>query len=95
MRKNSRSRAVLALAALSTAVLATGCSAEDAICGSGEYPVKAVGGKTGQACVADDENPPKGYVRYPKDRTPAHVGDKWDEYWSTVVVDSDGNIVKK
>ncbi|GAA5701498.1 hypothetical protein Save01_02310 [Streptomyces avermitilis] len=34
-------------------------------------------------------------MRYPKDRTPAHVGDKWDEYWSTVFVDGDGNIVTK
>jgi hypothetical protein len=86
---------VLALAAASTALAATGCSAQDRICGSGQYPVKAVGSTTGRACVPGDEGPPKGYVRYPKGKVPQHVGDKWDTYWGKVVVDGDGRVVKR
>ncbi|WP_327685854.1 SCO0607 family lipoprotein [Streptomyces sp. NBC_00467] len=94
MLKHRRLRySSLAAAGVAAAFLVTGCSMEDAICSNGEYPVKAVGGTTGSACVPDDEEPPKGYVRYPKGKVPEHVDDKWDKYWSTVVVDENGNVV--
>lgn len=86
---------VMALAAAATALAATGCSAQDRVCGSGEYPVKAVGNTTGRACESDGKAPPKGYVRYPKGKVPEHVGDKWDSYWAKVVVDGDGHVVKR
>ena len=79
-------------AALGLTLLTAGC-VEDAICGSDDYPVKAVGNTTGQDCVPEGEEPPAGYVRYPAGKVPKHVGDKWDEYWSTVVVDERGNVV--
>ncbi len=79
-------------AALGLTLLTAGCG-EDAICGADAYPVKAVGGTTGQDCVPEGEEPPAGYVRYPAGKVPKHVGDKWDEYWSTVVVDERGNVV--
>lgn len=81
----------LALAGVTAAVL-TGCSVEEAICSDGEYPVMTVGG-TGSACVANDEEPPKGYVRYPEGKVPEHVGDKWDTYWDTHTVDENGKII--
>ncbi|KOG30118.1 SCO0607 family lipoprotein [Streptomyces resistomycificus] len=78
-----------------TAALLTGCSMsmEDASCGGGEYGVLTVNG-TGSACVPDDEDPPKGYVRYPEGKEPEHVGDKWDVYWETHTVDETGKIIK-
>lgn len=85
---------LLIAAALLAGVLSTGgCSWQEHICGSGEYPVKAVGSTTGSACVADGQEPPKGYVRYPEGKVPRVVGDEWDEYWSTVVVDERGVVV--
>ncbi|GAA2410086.1 lipoprotein [Streptomyces pulveraceus] len=92
-RRPSRSAVGLALAAATVAALTTGCSMEDATCGGGEYPVMTIGG-TGSACVSDDENPPKGYVRYPKGKVPEHVDDKWDVYWRTHSVDKDGRIIE-
>ncbi|RSM58125.1 hypothetical protein DMB66_31030 [Actinoplanes sp. ATCC 53533] len=80
-------------AALAATLLTGGCSFADAICGSDDYPVKAVGTTTGQDCVPKGQEPPAGYVRYPKGKVPEHVGDKWDEYWSEVVVDEKGNVV--
>jgi hypothetical protein len=81
---------------LAVALLALpGCSWHEKICRSGEYPAKAVGNATGRTCVAKSQNPPAGYVRYPPDKEPQYVGDKWDKYWSTVVVDEHGNIVSK
>jgi hypothetical protein len=78
-------------AALCATLLTSGCM-EDAICGSEDYPVKAVG-TTGSACVPEGQEPPAGYVRYPEGKVPQRVGDKWDEYWSKVVVDERGNVV--
>jgi hypothetical protein len=80
------------VAALGVTLLTAGCGA-DAICGSDHYPVKAVGNTTGRDCVREGQEPPAGYVRYPAGKVPKHVGDKWDEYWSTVVVDERGNVV--
>ncbi|MFJ6752721.1 MULTISPECIES: SCO0607 family lipoprotein [unclassified Streptomyces] len=96
--RNRASRAsgpVLAVTALIVAFLGSGCSMQDSICSSGEYPVKAVGSTSGGACVSDGEKPPEGYVRYPKGKVPQHVDDKWDKYWNTVVVDKNGDITKK
>ncbi|MEV0135142.1 hypothetical protein AB0H83_42660 [Dactylosporangium sp. NPDC050688] len=82
----------LLAAALLTASL-TGCSLKERICRSGEHPVKAVGNATGRTCVRDGTDPPAGYVRYPADKTPTHVGDEWDRYWSDKVLDERGNLV--
>jgi hypothetical protein len=83
----------LAMAGMAAAFLATGCSTQERICSSGEYPVKAVGNTTGRACQPNGKEPPPGYVRYPEGKVPKYVGDEWDKYWSTVVVDSNGIIV--
>jgi hypothetical protein len=77
------------------ALLVGGCSFREKICRSGEYPAKAVGNTSGRTCVAEGQNPPAGYVRYPADKEPKYVGDKWDKYWSTIVVDEHGTIVSK
>ncbi|MGW3109044.1 SCO0607 family lipoprotein [Streptomyces sp. NPDC001100] len=86
--------AVLASVLLSTAALLSACSfsMEDAMCGSGEYPVLAVGSTAGGACVKNGDAPPSGYTRYPKGKVPQHVGDKWDTYWETHTVDAKGNV---
>lgn len=82
----------LAVGCLTMAVL-TGCSSEDAICGGGEYPVLAVG-SSGRTCAPNDQEPPKGYVRFPQGKVPEHVGDTWDTYWNTHTVDGSGKIVE-
>jgi hypothetical protein len=87
------SLSVLAMAGIAAVFLSTGCSA-DPVCDTGQYPIKAVGGTVGQACQADGTQPSAGFVRYPKGKVPQHVGDKWDTYWSTVVVNKHGQIVK-
>jgi hypothetical protein len=84
---------LLALTTVTAAALLSGCTIDERICRSGEYPVKAVGNKTGRDCVPEGEDPPAGYVRYPDGKVPEHVGDEWDEYWQTVVVDEHGNVV--
>ncbi|WP_329065907.1 SCO0607 family lipoprotein [Streptomyces sp. NBC_01429] len=91
-RRTIRSAAGLALACAAVAAL-TGCSIEDASCGGDEYGVIAVG-STGSACVPKDEEPPKGYARYPEGKEPKRVGDKWDVYWETHTVDEKGAIIK-
>lgn len=99
MKKDRRLRKssppAFVVAGIVTAFLATGCSMQDSICRSEEYPVKAVGSTTGQTCVPDGKEPPSGYVRFPKGKVPEHVDDKWDKYWSKVVLDKNGDIVKK
>ena len=97
-RAKRASRGSLALAAIAAAFLAavflaTGCSTHERICGSGEYPVKAVGNRTGRTCAPDGKEPPAGYVRYPAGKVPQYVDDEWDRYWRSIVVDSNGNIV--
>ncbi|MEU7874340.1 hypothetical protein [Dactylosporangium sp. NPDC049140] len=83
-----------AVAVLVLAVLpATGCNGRERVCRSQEYPVKAVGNRTGAACVAKGQEPPAGYVRYPAGQEPVHVGDEWYRYWQTKVVDEHGTIV--
>ncbi|MEU6622001.1 hypothetical protein ABZ926_14680 [Streptomyces litmocidini] len=76
-------------------VALTGCAGveyQEDICSSGEYPVLSVGG-TGSACVPDKQEPPTGFVRYPEGKVPRQVGDEWDVYWDTHMVDKDGNII--
>ncbi|MEU5714191.1 hypothetical protein AB0G71_00105 [Streptomyces sp. NPDC020403] len=92
-RRTGRAAAGLALAAVTVALLSTGCSMAEAQCSNGEYPVLSVGG-TGSACVPDDEEPPQGYTRYPEGKVPQYVGDKWDTYWETRTVDENGRIVE-
>jgi hypothetical protein len=86
-----RYAAVLATAGLAATLLLGGCG-EDAICGGGEYPVQSIGG-TGRQCVSNDSGPPAGFARYPSDKMPKHVDDKWDVYWRTHAVDQHGNII--
>ncbi|MFI6584488.1 SCO0607 family lipoprotein [Embleya sp. NPDC050493] len=74
-------------------LLTAGCSTRERVCGSGEYPVKAVGSSTGRACVPDGRPPDPGWVRYPEGKVPRYLDDKWDRHWSTVVFDADGNVV--
>ncbi|WP_156726394.1 SCO0607 family lipoprotein [Streptomyces apocyni] len=94
MRTASRVRVTTGLVAASvTALMLTGCSFEEASCAGGEYPVMTVGA-TGSACVANDEEPPKGYVRYPEGKVPKVVDDKWDVYWRTHTVDESGKIIE-
>ncbi len=42
--------------------------------------------------MADDEQPPSGYVRYPEGKVPEHIGDEWDTYWSTRTIDANGLV---
>nr|BFE72877.1 hypothetical protein GCM10020092_061780 [Actinoplanes digitatis] len=35
-----------------------------------------------------------GYVRFPEGKVPEHVGDEWDEYWNTHMIDKTGAIVE-
>jgi hypothetical protein len=93
MNRSRGTAAALAVAALATVVLAGGCSLKEAVCRGGEYPVKAVGNATGRTCVADDKDPPDGYVRYPAGKVPKYVDDEWDKYWSDKIVDRNGVIV--
>jgi hypothetical protein len=76
---------------MAATLLLGGCG-EDAICSGGEYPVQAVGG-TGRQCVQNNQPPPSGFARYPPDKTPQHVDDKWDVYWRTHTQDEHGTIV--
>lgn len=93
-RGRVRAAAAAALAGAAAAMALTGCSFayEEDICSSGEYPVLTVGG-TGSACVPDDEQPPKGYTRYPEGKVPKQVDDKWDVYWNTHTLDKDGKVI--
>jgi hypothetical protein len=93
MKRSRSTTAALVVASLAAVALAGGCTLKQAICRGGEYPVKAVGNATGRACVADGQEPPEGYVRYPAGKVPKHVDDEWDKYWSNKIVDKNGNIV--
>jgi hypothetical protein len=92
LRTPSRTTLGLALAAATVALFTGACSIQDATCGGGEYPVLVVG-SAGSACVPDDEEPPKGYARYPEGKVPEHVGDKWDTYWMTRTIDENGKTI--
>jgi len=81
------------VAAAAGAVLSLGGCAQDAICGSGDYPVLQVGG-TGRQCVAKGQQPPAGWSRFPAGQTPAHVDDKWDVFWRTHTLDKAGRTVE-
>jgi hypothetical protein len=83
-------RVVLAGVALSATFSISACGA-DAICGGKDYPVTTVGA-TGRACVTAGHEPPAGYVRFPAGKVPEHVGDKWDTYWETHMIDRTGAI---
>jgi hypothetical protein len=89
MRRRRTFAAAVLLAGV--AGLAAGCG-PDAICRSGEYPVIQVGG-TGRACVANGDQPPSGFARFPSGQEPEHVDDKWDTYWRTHTVNAQGQAV--
>jgi hypothetical protein len=89
-RVRIRSTAVVLVLAL---LPATGCNTREHVCRSQEYPVKAVGNRTGAACVPKGGEPPAGYVRYPAGQEPVFVDDEWYRYWQTKVVDEHGTIV--
>jgi hypothetical protein len=86
--------AVCSLSLLGAAAL-LGCAGPmaDHICEVGQYPVKTVGVTTGGACQQDGTPPSAGYVSYPQGEAPQYVGDKWDNFWSSVVVNGRGQIV--
>jgi hypothetical protein len=84
---------VLVVTAAAAALLTTGCSASEKICGGGQYPVKAVGNATGRTCQDNGKEPPEGYVRYPDGKVPKYIDDEWDKYWRTKIVDKNGTIV--
>jgi hypothetical protein len=84
-------RAAFLSAACAAALSLTGCL-QDAICGSGSYPVIQVGG-TGRQCVDKGQNPPTGFARFPSGQEPKRVDDKWDVYWRTHTVDETGHTV--
>ncbi|MGA5300424.1 SCO0607 family lipoprotein [Nucisporomicrobium flavum] len=88
----TRTMSMVSVAALAAMFLLGGC-AEDAMCSSGEYPVKAIRSTTGGACVPDGQDPPAGYVRYPAGKVPQHVDDKWDKYWSEHMLDEKGTEI--
>ncbi|MCZ7434834.1 hypothetical protein O7598_00325 [Micromonospora sp. WMMC241] len=92
-----RTRISIALAAvgLSALMLTTGCSFEESICGSGEYPAIAVGAQGGSACFPNGQEPTPPYVRYPEGKEPRHVDDEWDVYWRTHGIDENNNIVER
>jgi hypothetical protein len=87
-----RTAAGLILVGVTTTVLVSGCG-PDAICASDEYPVAAVRSSTGRACVAEGQEPPAGYVRFPAGQEPKHVDDEWDRYWSEHQLDESGREV--
>ncbi|MFE9253230.1 SCO0607 family lipoprotein [Streptomyces sp. NPDC007088] len=88
-----RPSVAMALAGVTAVLSLTGCAYEEAICSGGEYPVMTVGA-TGSACVADEQEPPKGYVRYPKGKVPRKVDDQWDVYWRDHTLDRHGSIIE-
>lgn len=73
------------------ALLLGGCT-QDAVCGSGDYPVLRVGG-TGRQCLPKGQAPAAGWARFPSGQVPAHVDDKWDVFWRTHTVDASGRTV--
>ncbi|WP_117670014.1 SCO0607 family lipoprotein [Micromonospora sp. MW-13] len=91
-----RTRVMIVLAAvgLSGLMMTSGCSYVEDICGDGEYPVIAVGGQGGSACVPDGQEPTAPYVRYPQGKVPKHVDDEWDIYWRSHGIDDRGNIIE-
>ncbi|MFG3495972.1 SCO0607 family lipoprotein [Streptomyces sp. NPDC047928] len=93
MPRIRRSLPCLALAGAATALLLTGCSIQDRMCGSDSYPVKAVR-DTGGDCVANGQEPPEGWVRYPEGKVPEYVGDKWDVYWGDKLLDEKGRLIE-
>lgn len=44
--------------------------------------------------MSDDEEPPKGYARYPEGKVPEHVDDKWYTYWQTRTLDENGKTIE-
>ncbi|MFC4036300.1 SCO0607 family lipoprotein [Streptomyces polygonati] len=87
------SLAGLFLTAAALTGLSTACDTDvrDHMCMSNEYPVAAVGSSLGGACVTNGQQPPAGYVRYPKGQVPLHVDDTWDTYWQSHTLDAHGH----
>ncbi|MFB7113621.1 SCO0607 family lipoprotein [Streptomyces sp. NPDC056190] len=81
-----------ALAGTAVVVALTGCSYQEDVCSRGKYPVLQVNGPGGD-CVANGDEPPAEYTRYPEGKVPQQVNDKWDVYWSTRTLDKDGNVI--
>jgi hypothetical protein len=85
---------VLTAAGATGIFFVAGCSFQEAICSSGEYPVAAVR-DTGRACVRKGQAPPAGWVRFPQGKVPAHVGDRWDRYWKVHMLDENRHEVSE
>jgi hypothetical protein len=87
--------AALAVLGAAVGLAVAACSSQERVCSEGQYPVKYVGSATGSMCVADAEEPPAGYVRYPAGQVPEYRFDKWDKQWQNAVFDKDGNVVSR
>jgi hypothetical protein len=83
----------LPTAGLFVAALVVACGFQDAICGSGEYPVQQID-NTGRQCVAKGEEPPAGWTRYPAGQEPKRVDDEWDVYWRTHTINQHGEVIE-
>ncbi|XVV17120.1 SCO0607 family lipoprotein [Actinoplanes sp. CA-131856] len=83
-------RALLPAVAVAASLLTAAC-ADQAICRNGEYPAAQIN-STGRTCVPDGQEPPAGYVRYPKDQEPRRTDDRWDQYWRSHVIDDKGAV---
>ncbi len=72
-----RSLATALSAALVVTILgASGCSSQERVCSSGEYPVRTVDPTDGGlACAPEGEEPPAGYERFPAGEVPEYVDD--------------------
>jgi len=44
--------------------------------------------------IKQNPNVYAGYTRYPEGQVPDRVGDKWDEYWSTRIIDENGKVTE-
>ncbi|WP_218122294.1 SCO0607 family lipoprotein [Blastococcus aurantiacus] len=73
-------RTVVTVLALAAALGASGCSPQERVCSSGEYPVRTVESTDGgMACVPDGEEPPAGYERFPAGEVPEFVDDVYPD----------------
>ncbi|MFJ3902374.1 SCO0607 family lipoprotein [Streptomyces sp. NPDC090025] len=92
-RRPVRRPLAAALVGVTAALSLTACVGyEENICSRGEYPAMAIG-DSGSYCEKDGKEPDPGFTRYPEGKVPQHVGDQWDEYWTTRTVDKDGKII--
>ena len=70
----------LSVLVVGAALGASGCSLQERVCSSGEYPVRTVDSTDGGlACAPDGEEPPPGYERFPDGQAPEFVDDVYPD----------------